>query len=84
MFLATVGRGRLTTAYIGLCRSRARALNVLLSALTGVTTGPEYPYLLMLLLFCLEPNKPCMMMIGVCFDVDSTPGGSYRLYARLR
>lgn len=71
-------------AYIGLCRSRARALDVLLSAVTGTTADPGYAYLLMLLLFCLEPNKPCMIMIGACDVVGSGPGGLCRLYARLR
>ena len=39
-------------------------------------------YLLMLLLFFLLPNKPCMKMIGGAFGlVFESLGGSWRSYA---
>ena len=47
-------------------------------------THLEIPYLLMLLLFCLDPNRPCkIIMLGFASGSATRFGGSCNVYARL-
>lgn len=44
----------------------------------------RYSYLLMLLLFCLEPNNPCIITTGSIAAFLCIFRGVWRVYARLR
>lgn len=72
--------GRPTRAYTGVFRSFASTLSESERACWMVYAGG--PYLLMLLLFCLEPKRPCMIIKGAW--PGSALEGSCRLYAKVR